>query len=81
MTWVPRGCPSSQFMLMVTIHRFDTVCGEENTLASILKKAFCVDLLEGADILVSLDIYKRSKTIMRDAGMNLRKWKQMTGGV
>ncbi|KAH7970662.1 hypothetical protein HPB49_013512 [Dermacentor silvarum] len=54
-------------------HHLDTVSDDDTALASILKKAFCVDdMLVGADTFEEgLDTYERSKTIMNDAGMNL----------
>lgn len=77
MTRAPSGSTSSPFLLVATIHHhFDNAC-KDKALASILKKAFYVDdLLVGADIFEeNLSVYERSKAIMRDAGMNLRKWK------
>lgn len=58
-------------------HHLDNVPDEGKALASDLKKSFYVDdLLIGADTFhESLAIYQRSKKIMRDAGMNLRKCK------
>lgn len=77
MTRVPFGSTSSPFLLMATIHyHLDNAC-EDKALASTLKKAFYVDdLLVGAETFhEGLRIYEQSKAIMRDAGMNLRKWK------
>ncbi|XP_037501408.1 uncharacterized protein LOC119375300 [Rhipicephalus sanguineus] len=77
MTRVPFGSTSSPFLLMETIHyHLDNAC-EDKALASTLKKAFYVDdLLVGAETFhEGLRIYEQSKAIMRDAGMNLRKWK------
>lgn len=76
MTRVPFGSTSSPFLLMATIHHhLDTVSEEDKTLAFILKKAFYVDdLLVGAGTFKEgLDFYKRSKAIMNDASINLRK--------
>lgn len=77
MTRVQSGSTSSPFLLVATIHHhFDNAC-KNKALASILKRAFYVDdLLVVADIFEeNLSVYERSKAIMRDAGMNLRKWK------
>lgn len=57
-------------------HHLDNVPDEDKTLPSDLKSFYVDDLLIGADTFhESLDIYHRSKKIMRDAGMNLRKCK------
>ncbi|XP_075551709.1 uncharacterized protein LOC142585071 [Dermacentor variabilis] len=77
MTRVLFGSTSSPFLLMATIHHHLDIACEDKALASILKKSFYVDdLVVGAETFEDgLSIYERSKAIMRDAGMSLRKWK------
>ncbi|XP_050027760.1 uncharacterized protein [Dermacentor andersoni] len=77
MTRVPFQSTSSPFLLMASVHyHLDSTC-EDQALASILKKSFYVDgLLVGAETFEDgLSIYDRSKFILRDAGLTLRKWK------
>ncbi|XP_064469707.1 uncharacterized protein LOC135384434 [Ornithodoros turicata] len=77
MTRVPFGTTSSPFLLSATIqHHLASVAGEYEATAMKLKQSFYVDdLVTGADsVEQAWALYQEALQIMKEAGMNLRKW-------
>ena len=68
--------PSPAILGVVILHHLDKYSGEQSQLIEQIRKELYVgDLITGADNITSaFQIYSRAKQIMREGGLNLRKW-------
>ncbi|XP_064464904.1 uncharacterized protein LOC135376233 [Ornithodoros turicata] len=77
MTRVPFGASSSPFLLAATLHHhFDAVASRYPATAARLRTSFYVDdLVIGCDDVQDAEtIYAETRAVLRDAGMEIRKW-------
>ena len=68
--------PSPAILGAVILHHLDKYSGEQSQLIEQIRKGLYVDdLITGTDNITSaFQIYSRTKQIMKEGGLNLRKW-------
>lgn len=75
MTRVPFEVSSSPFLLSGTIQHLKNVAATKNIAEKMRSSFYVDDILMGADTVEeAITLYETSNSIMKDAGMNLRKW-------